>query len=174
MKYSSDSSENFICNWTLKMCCCVCSRWPTGAHLLLVMSGYGLGKVKINSLWLGISEVSALNEVVSPAAIWHLFQWLIDILLTDKGHWWDNVIAAVLLKNSPVSWLVREVNTKTILHKINLTWFSFESFVVMCVFSRLLKGPQTSWMQSQSCLMYPSLVTCTTLWAVFIKEKVWS
>ncbi|KAK3514669.1 hypothetical protein QTP70_021575, partial [Hemibagrus guttatus] len=26
----------------------------------------------------------------------------------DKGHWWDNVISAFLLKNSPVSWLVRE------------------------------------------------------------------
>ncbi|KAF4074456.1 hypothetical protein AMELA_G00239630 [Ameiurus melas] len=26
----------------------------------------------------------------------------------DKGHWWYNVISAVLFKNSPVSWLVRE------------------------------------------------------------------
>ncbi|XP_026994212.1 N-acylethanolamine-hydrolyzing acid amidase isoform X2 [Tachysurus fulvidraco] len=26
----------------------------------------------------------------------------------DKGHWWDNIISAVLLKNSPVSWLLRE------------------------------------------------------------------
>ncbi|KAM9446257.1 N-acylethanolamine-hydrolyzing acid amidase-like [Clarias gariepinus] len=26
----------------------------------------------------------------------------------DAGHWWYNVISAVLLKNSPVSWLVRE------------------------------------------------------------------
>ncbi|XP_060763013.1 N-acylethanolamine-hydrolyzing acid amidase-like [Neoarius graeffei] len=26
----------------------------------------------------------------------------------NKGHWWDNIISAVLLKNSPVSWLVRE------------------------------------------------------------------
>lgn len=26
----------------------------------------------------------------------------------DKGHWWDNIISAVLFKNSPVSWLVRE------------------------------------------------------------------
>ncbi|KAI4901700.1 hypothetical protein NFI96_029231 [Prochilodus magdalenae] len=26
----------------------------------------------------------------------------------DKGHWWENVISAFLLKSSPVSWLVRE------------------------------------------------------------------
>uniref|UniRef100_A0A671RL84 N-acylethanolamine-hydrolyzing acid amidase n=1 Tax=Sinocyclocheilus anshuiensis TaxID=1608454 RepID=A0A671RL84_9TELE len=26
----------------------------------------------------------------------------------NKGHWWENVISAVLLKSSPVSWLVRE------------------------------------------------------------------
>ncbi|XP_043096683.1 N-acylethanolamine-hydrolyzing acid amidase-like [Puntigrus tetrazona] len=26
----------------------------------------------------------------------------------NKGHWWENIISAVLLKSSPVSWLVRE------------------------------------------------------------------
>ncbi|XP_062874119.1 N-acylethanolamine-hydrolyzing acid amidase-like [Trichomycterus rosablanca] len=26
----------------------------------------------------------------------------------DKGHWWENIISAVFLKSSPVSWLVRE------------------------------------------------------------------
>ncbi|ROL42511.1 Serine/threonine-protein phosphatase with EF-hands 2 [Anabarilius grahami] len=26
----------------------------------------------------------------------------------NKGHWWENVISAVLLKSSPVSWLIRE------------------------------------------------------------------
>ncbi|XP_051537150.1 N-acylethanolamine-hydrolyzing acid amidase-like isoform X1 [Myxocyprinus asiaticus] len=26
----------------------------------------------------------------------------------NKGHWWENVISAILLKSSPVSWLVRE------------------------------------------------------------------
>ncbi|TRY95858.1 hypothetical protein DNTS_021391 [Danionella cerebrum] len=26
----------------------------------------------------------------------------------NKGHWWENIISAILLKSSPVSWLVRE------------------------------------------------------------------
>lgn len=91
------------------MYCYVCSRWFTGAHRLLVMSVYGLGKVKTSLLWLGISGVSALTEILLTALILQVFKWPLDILLTDAGHWWYNVISAVLLKNSPVSWLVREV-----------------------------------------------------------------
>lgn len=32
----------------------------------------------------------------------------------NKGHWWENVISAVLLKRSPVSWLVRRTLEKAV------------------------------------------------------------
>lgn len=29
----------------------------------------------------------------------------------DKGWWWENVIAAISLGHSPISWLIRKVST---------------------------------------------------------------
>lgn len=57
------------------------------------------------------NQRSRLIIFLKRCCLVNFFVVLINIynISTDKGHWWENIISAVLLKSSPVSWLVREV-----------------------------------------------------------------
>ncbi len=169
------------------------SRWRTEEPRLLVMLGCGQDRVPISLQFLAMNAVG-----------WFLIlkRWssefcvvLISIYIsTDKGYWWENVISAVLLKSSPVSWLVREVREQNIYKsKYNSEfeskftyWCKNDSLTVktrdvcveyICIFGiffRLLKQLWISRMQYWDWPRCRSLQMFITFWVVFMLVRVWS
>lgn len=76
---------------------------------MLVMLGCGQDRALTSLQCLATNAVGCyfLKNILSSefcVVLIHIYN-----ISTDKGHWWENIISAVLLKSSPVSWLVREV-----------------------------------------------------------------